>query len=55
VLKARVPPPAAQQEEVDRLTAAVAAICDRPPQNVHVIYAPAAAGRVAFGGVMIVD
>lgn len=55
VLKGHASPPAAREEEVARLTAAVAAICNRAPENVHLIYAPAGAGRVAFGGVMVVD
>ena len=36
--------------QVHRLTLAIAKLCDRPPENVHVLYAPAARGRIAFGG-----
>lgn len=55
VLKVHESLPAAREVEAARLTAAVAEICDRRPENVHVIYGPAGAGRVAFGGVMRVD
>lgn len=33
-----------------RLSAAVAQVCDRPEENVHVIFEPSAAGRIWFGG-----
>ncbi len=36
--------------EVRRLTDAIAAACGRPAENVHLVYAPAGRGRVAFGG-----
>ena len=32
------------------LTGAVARACDRPEDNVHVLLAPPASGRMAFGG-----
>jgi phenylpyruvate tautomerase PptA (4-oxalocrotonate tautomerase family) len=53
VLKARLPSPEVMQNEVLGLTRAVAEICARPPENVHVIYAPAGLGRVAFGGKIV--
>lgn len=53
VLKARHPAPDALKLEADRLAHAVAQLCDRPPENVHIIYLPEGAGRVAFGGKMI--
>jgi len=53
VLKAKVPPPEEFQPEVDKITGAVAQICDRPPTLIHVIYAPQGSGRVAFGGKII--
>ena len=53
VLKAKLPPADALQTEVDRLTAAIAQICDRPAENVHIIYLPEGAGRIAFGGKVI--
>lgn len=36
--------------EARRLTEAIAAACGRPAENVHLVYAPPARGRVAFGG-----
>jgi hypothetical protein len=53
VLKARWVEPAARQEEVARLTRAVAAACGRPAENVHLFYQPEGAGRVAFGGRLV--
>jgi phenylpyruvate tautomerase PptA (4-oxalocrotonate tautomerase family) len=50
VLKAKLPSPAAMQTEVAGLTSAVAQTCGRPQENVHIIYEPEGAGRVAFGG-----
>ncbi len=38
---------------VERLTDAVAAACGRPAENVHVLYEPPAAGRMAFGGRLV--
>lgn len=53
VLKGRHPPPEEMQAEVTRLTNAIAQACARPPENVHVLYVPEGAGRVAFGGQLI--
>jgi phenylpyruvate tautomerase PptA (4-oxalocrotonate tautomerase family) len=53
VLKARLPEPDALQNEVDQLTALIAQVCARPPVNVHILYQPAAAGRIAFGGIVV--
>ena len=50
VLKAKLPTAAELQTEIASLTAAVAQVCARPPENVHVIYLPEGSGRVAFGG-----
>lgn len=50
VLKARLPPAEALPAEAARLAEAIAAVCGRPAENVHIIYEPAGAGRVAFGG-----
>jgi phenylpyruvate tautomerase PptA (4-oxalocrotonate tautomerase family) len=41
------------QNEVERITGAVAQICRRPSGNVHVIYQPDGRGRVAFGGKLV--
>jgi phenylpyruvate tautomerase PptA (4-oxalocrotonate tautomerase family) len=35
------------------LTRAVATVCERPEENVHLIYEPKASGRVAFGGTLV--
>jgi len=50
VLKAHPPSGDALEREVHALTEAVARICGRDPQQVHVLYQPAASGRIAFGG-----
>ena len=44
------PPPAG---EAERLVAAIAPICDRPSQHVHILYEPDARGRMAFGGRLV--
>lgn len=44
------------QDRIDQaksVAAAVAVVCERPAQNVHVIYEAPGAGRVAFGGDLI--
>ena len=53
VLKRELPRAAALEREIGALTAAIAAACGRPAANVHVIYEAAAAGRVAFGGILV--
>jgi phenylpyruvate tautomerase PptA (4-oxalocrotonate tautomerase family) len=53
VLKARLPAPDALRAEVARLTAAVAEATGRPAENIHIVYLPAGAGRVAFGGELV--
>ncbi len=53
LLLARPPSGAARQEQALALTAAVAACVQRPRTAVHLEYAPAAAGRVAFGGTLV--
>jgi phenylpyruvate tautomerase PptA (4-oxalocrotonate tautomerase family) len=40
-------------DRISRVTAAVAASTDRDPTNVHVLFAPSAAGRLAFGGRLV--
>ncbi len=47
------PPRERLAEQVAALTRAVASSCGRPPENVHIVYQPAAAGRVAFGGRLV--
>jgi hypothetical protein len=48
-------PPAGSElrSQAHRLTAAIATTCERPPENVHLFYQPAARGRVAFGGRLV--
>ena len=53
VLKAQPPTGEALALEVSALTEAVAHACGRPPENVHVLYEPAAQGRLAFGGSLV--
>ncbi len=53
VLKARLPAAEQMRREVAALTPAIAQVCARPAENVHIIYAPEGAGRVAFGGELI--
>lgn len=43
------------QAEVKALTAAIAEACARPVENVHLVYAPDAKGRVSFGGHLVED
>lgn len=50
VLKAALPHSPELEKEVFALAAAVARACNRPVENVHVLYEPPAAGRIAFGG-----
>ena len=55
VLKARLPPLDERQREVARLTEAVARACQRPSENVHILYLPEGSGRMAFGGRIVQD
>lgn len=52
VLRSQLPAPEALAAEAAALAAAIAQICGRPAEQVHIIYEPAGAGRVAFGGVL---
>jgi phenylpyruvate tautomerase PptA (4-oxalocrotonate tautomerase family) len=53
ILKRQLPPPEIIQDEVTKLTNAIAEICHRQLENVHVIYEPEGKGRIAFGGKII--
>jgi hypothetical protein len=53
VLRAHLPAGKALVAEAAALTAAIASCVGRPAERVHVQYAPAAAGRQAFGGVLV--
>ena len=50
VLKAQRPTGAALQAEVSALTEGVASVCDRLPENVHILYESDLQGRIAIGG-----
>lgn len=50
VLQAHAPVGAALADQASRLSSAIADALRRPPENVHLIYEPDGAGRVAFGG-----
>lgn len=53
VMKRALPPRTILVREIDALTHAIAGVVGRPAHRVHVQYAPAAAGRMAFGGVLV--
>lgn len=53
VLHARPPADVTLDAEAAAVTQAVAAAVGRQPENVHVEYLPAAAGRQAFGGQLV--
>ena len=50
VLKSVRPEGEALRDETRLLTEAIAAVCERPAENVHVLWLPDAKGRMAFGG-----
>ncbi len=53
VLLASLPSAEAMPEQVRAITAAVAKCFVRPKERIHVEYAPAGAGRLAFGGTLV--
>ena len=53
ILRAELPEPAALRREMARVADAVARVLDRPRENVHVLYAPEAKGRIGFGGTLL--
>lgn len=53
LLHARPPTGTALQAEIASLTAALARASGRPAERVHLEYAPAGAGRMAFGGRLV--
>ena len=53
IIKSKLPTSEEMQEEVEKITGAVAQICGRSSENVHVIYQPEGRGRVAFGGKIV--
>lgn len=50
VLHARLPDEATLGQQAAALSAAVGEVCGRPADQVHVVFSPAGAGRMAFGG-----
>jgi phenylpyruvate tautomerase PptA (4-oxalocrotonate tautomerase family) len=54
VLKRLNPPAQEMVREVGALTRTIGQACGRPEQNVHILYEPPAAGRLAFGGRIVV-
>jgi phenylpyruvate tautomerase PptA (4-oxalocrotonate tautomerase family) len=53
VMKSELLPFEEMQNELAQVTGAVAQICGRPSENVHVIYQPEGRGRAAFGGKLV--
>lgn len=53
VLKSRLGAAKELKEEAAKLCAALARACGRPPENVHILYLPEAAGRMSFGGELV--
>lgn len=53
ILRAEMPARAALRQEITKVAEIVARTLDRPRENVHVIYAPGASGRIGFGGVLV--
>jgi enamine deaminase RidA (YjgF/YER057c/UK114 family) len=50
VVRHELPPPADRARSAGALADAIARVLSRPRENVHVLFEPAAAGRIAFGG-----
>lgn len=53
VLHRQRPAATVLRQEAATLAKAIAAVCDRPAENVHLFYEPDAVGRVAFGGEVV--
>jgi phenylpyruvate tautomerase PptA (4-oxalocrotonate tautomerase family) len=53
VMRAHLPVQLELEQEAPTLAAAIARACGRPVENVHIIYEPPAAGRIAFGGKLL--
>lgn len=53
VLKSTVPRGNELETEIRQLTEAIARVCDRALENVHILYEADAEGRVAFGGNLV--
>ncbi len=53
VLVARSPAMEVMKQQADELSACFARACGRPKENVHILFQPSAAGRIAFGGKLV--
>ena len=53
VLKSRIPEGSALDDEIIKLTQAIAKVLNRPAENIHIFYQPDGAGRIAFGGKLV--
>ena len=53
VIKSRVPEKSALEDEISKLTKAIAKVLNRPETNIHILYQPDGAGRVVFGGQLV--
>ncbi len=53
VTKRHLPDLATLEVEADHISEAVAKLCHRPKERVHVIYEPPGNGRIAFGGKLV--
>ena len=41
------------KNQIKKLSASFARVCGRPQENIHILYLPSAAGRIAFGGELV--
>ncbi|MDE0452088.1 MAG: hypothetical protein OXI90_10030 [Gammaproteobacteria bacterium] len=53
ILRAELPERAALGREMAGVAEIVARMLDRPRENIHVLYAPDARGRIGFGGTLL--
>ena len=53
ILRAELPERDALRREMTKVAEIVARTLHRPLENVHVLYAPDASGRIGFGGVLL--
>jgi hypothetical protein len=50
VLKGELPDGGEMKEEAGKLATKIGRICERPKENVHILYLPPGSGRIFFGG-----
>ena len=53
IIKSVLPETSVLEKEVIQITKIVAKLCNRPPENIHIIYEPEGRGRVSFGGKLV--